>query len=149
MTAGIEPAIELLQSPALPLGYVTLSGRPLGDPPIPALLEIHSGARPQKKGAEDGGRTRDLLLGKETRYHCATSARDGGTVCHHRHHTTHIELAATVKVQGVTVSASGSAHITPTPGTVRRRTGLDGSSSTFRRNLCTVTRTMSAASASS
>jgi hypothetical protein len=25
-------------------------------------------------GAEDGIRTRDLLLGKETRYHCATSA---------------------------------------------------------------------------
>ena len=29
---------------------------------------------PLKDGAEDGGRTRDLLLGKETRYHCATSA---------------------------------------------------------------------------
>ena len=26
-------------------------------------------------GAEEGGRTLDLLLGKETHYHCATSAR--------------------------------------------------------------------------
>jgi hypothetical protein len=30
---------------------------------------------PDRNGAEDGIRTRDLLLGKETRYHCATSAR--------------------------------------------------------------------------
>jgi hypothetical protein len=30
---------------------------------------------PDENGAEDGIRTRDLLLGKETRYHCATSAR--------------------------------------------------------------------------
>ncbi len=26
-------------------------------------------------GAGDGGRTRDLLLGKQTHYHCATPAR--------------------------------------------------------------------------
>ena len=41
-TAGFEPAIEVLQTPALPLGYV-------------ALLF----------GAEDEIRTRDRLLGKE------------------------------------------------------------------------------------
>ena len=52
-TAGIEPAIGVLQTPAL----TTWPRRPI------------------KNGAEDEVRTRDLLLGKETRYHCATSAR--------------------------------------------------------------------------
>ena len=45
VTAGFEPAIEVLQTPALPLGYVTLLS-----------------------GAEDEIRTRDPLLGKEMLY---------------------------------------------------------------------------------
>jgi hypothetical protein len=43
-TVGIEPTMEVLQTSALPLGYVAA-------------------------GAEDEGRTRDLLLGKEALYH--------------------------------------------------------------------------------
>ena len=45
VTAGFEPAMGVLQTPALPLGYVT----PLS-------------------GAEDEIRTRDPLLGKEMLY---------------------------------------------------------------------------------
>jgi hypothetical protein len=44
VTAGFEPAIGVLQTPALPLGHVTTYG------------------------AEDEIRTRDLLLGKEMLY---------------------------------------------------------------------------------
>jgi hypothetical protein len=47
-TTGIEPVIEVLQTPALPLGYVATG-----------ILG----------GAEDEIRTRDLLLGKEAFYH--------------------------------------------------------------------------------
>ncbi len=43
-TTGFEPVIRVLQTPALPLGYVALGG------------------------AEDEIRTRDLLLGKEAFY---------------------------------------------------------------------------------
>ncbi len=50
-TAGFEPAIGVLQTPALPLGYVTLTS-----------------------GAEDKIRTRDPLLGKEMFYRRAASA---------------------------------------------------------------------------
>ena len=49
-TVGIEPTMEVLQTSALPLGYVAPLGRGLD-------------------GAEDEGRTRDLLLGKEALYH--------------------------------------------------------------------------------
>jgi hypothetical protein len=45
VTAGFEPAIGVLQTPALPLGYVT-----------------------RTSGAEDEIRTRDPLLGKEMLY---------------------------------------------------------------------------------
>ena len=48
-TAGLEPAIKVLQTSALPLGYV-------------AILET-------LRGAEDEIRTRDPLLGKEMLYH--------------------------------------------------------------------------------
>jgi hypothetical protein len=44
-TSGFEPLVQLLQSRALPLGDVAL------------------------KGAGDGDRTRDFLLGKEMLYH--------------------------------------------------------------------------------
>ncbi len=43
-TSGFGPLIEVLQTPALPLGYVAMIN---------------------KSGAEDEIRTRDLLLGKE------------------------------------------------------------------------------------
>jgi hypothetical protein len=45
-TSGLEPLVQLLQSRALPLGYVAL-----------------------KRGAGDGIRTRDIFLGKEVLYH--------------------------------------------------------------------------------
>ncbi len=48
-TTGFEPVMEVLQTSALPLGYVA----PLGS----------------SNGAEDEIRTRDLLLGKEAFYH--------------------------------------------------------------------------------
>ena len=44
-TSGFEPLVQLLQSRALPLGDVAL------------------------RGAGDGDRTRDFLLGKEMLYH--------------------------------------------------------------------------------
>ena len=47
-TVGIEPTIGVLQTPALPLGYVAMG---------------------RLRGAGDGIRTHDLLLGKETFYH--------------------------------------------------------------------------------
>jgi hypothetical protein len=43
---GLEPVIRVLQTHALPLGYAA-----------------------RKYGAEDGGRTRDLHLGKVAFYH--------------------------------------------------------------------------------
>src|SRR5690348_11763366 len=49
-TGGFEPPIGVLQTPALT-------------------------SWPRRRGAEDGIRTRDLLLGKEMCYHCTTSAR--------------------------------------------------------------------------
>ena len=48
-TTGFEPVMGVLQTPALTTW-------------------------PRRRGAEDEIRTRDLLLGKETRYRCATSA---------------------------------------------------------------------------
>src|SRR5579885_439045 len=48
-TGGFEPPIGVLQTPALT-------------------------SWPRRHGAEDGIRTRDLLLGKEMCYHCTTSA---------------------------------------------------------------------------
>ena len=54
-TSGFEPLDRGFADPRLNL----LATSPVG----------------RKNGAEDGIRTRDLLLGKETRYHCATSAR--------------------------------------------------------------------------
>ena len=53
-TAGFEPAMGVLQTPALPLGDVA-AGRPR--------------AWPMKTRAGDGIRTHDLFLGKETFYH--------------------------------------------------------------------------------
>ena len=115
MTAGIEPAIELLQSPALTtwLRHPTRHG-----------MEAHG--CPLREGAEDGGRTRDLLLGKETRYHCATSA---GGACDATH-----SMIATPDRRRKPYSPSGTVHITPIPGTVFSSTGFAGSSSTLRRN---------------
>ena len=46
VTAGLEPAVGVLQTPALPLGHVTT-----------------------QYGADDEIRTRDPLLGKEMLYH--------------------------------------------------------------------------------
>ena len=51
-TTGFEPVIGVLQTPALPLGYVAASD-----------------VAREEGGAEDEGRTRDLLLGKEALYH--------------------------------------------------------------------------------
>jgi hypothetical protein len=48
-TSGLEPLVQLLQSRALPLGDVAA---------------YYSG-----RGAGDGDRTRDFLLGKEMLYH--------------------------------------------------------------------------------
>jgi hypothetical protein len=49
-TSGLEPLMGVLQTPALPLGYVAI--------------------KPWKRnGAEDEIRTRDPLLGKEMLYH--------------------------------------------------------------------------------
>jgi hypothetical protein len=58
-TSGFEPLMEVLQTSALPLGYV-------------AQTLKNSGLRPEfdfRNGAEDETRTRDLLLGKEAFYH--------------------------------------------------------------------------------
>ena len=56
-TSGFEPLMGVLQTPALPLGYVALKQSSKWD--WSAL----------KNGAEDEARTRDLLLGKEAFYH--------------------------------------------------------------------------------
>ena len=61
---GIEPMIKVLQTSALPLGYVALikrlmaSGFCVSHQPPASFLR-----------AGDEIRTRDLLLGKETFYH--------------------------------------------------------------------------------
>jgi hypothetical protein len=58
-TSGFEPLMEVLQTSALPLGYVAITLKNSGLGP-----EFHF-----KNGAEDETRTRDLLLGKEAFYH--------------------------------------------------------------------------------
>ena len=73
---------DLCHAPACCAGVVCLnegrwrrrsdSNRRIGVLQTPALT---SWPRRRLNGAEDGIRTRDLLLGKETRYRCATSAR--------------------------------------------------------------------------
>ncbi len=54
-TPGFEPGIKVLQTSALPLGYVALNGTDL------IFLCMY--------GAEDGIRTRDPRLGKAMLYH--------------------------------------------------------------------------------
>ena len=59
-TAGIEPAIRVLQTPALPLGHVATRLREIA---CRSAGRLRNGLR-----AGDGIRTHDLLLGKETFY---------------------------------------------------------------------------------
>jgi hypothetical protein len=54
-TVGLEPTVGVLQTPALPLGYVA--------------RERHAPFPGRFFGAGEGIRTLDLLLGKETFYH--------------------------------------------------------------------------------
>jgi hypothetical protein len=72
-TVGLEPTVGVLQTPALPLGYVAdrLYGRPAGRPfgrPI-GHPERYAPFPGRLQRAGEGIRTLDLLLGKETFYH--------------------------------------------------------------------------------
>ncbi len=65
---GIEPMIKVLQTSALPLGYVALKNTKL----MVSGCCVSAFCHQPLKGflrAGDGIRTRDLLLGKETFYH--------------------------------------------------------------------------------
>jgi hypothetical protein len=68
-TTGIEPVMEVLQTSALPLGYMAPGFE------APSRVPVLEGGSPgrldwgRKDGAEDEIRTRDPLLGKEVLYH--------------------------------------------------------------------------------
>ncbi len=60
---GIEPMMEVLQTSALPLGYVAPRARPRSEVEGGLLRDG------EKNGAEDEARTRDPVLGKDVLYH--------------------------------------------------------------------------------
>ena len=69
-TTGIEPVMEVLQTSALPLGYVAPDAAPPGLRPVPGPESRGLGAlREGTNGAEDEARTRDPVLGKDVLYH--------------------------------------------------------------------------------
>ena len=68
---GFEPMMRVLQTLALPLGDVAIYNILAG---IQWLIRNHICQPFFCTRAGDGIRTHDLLLGKETYYHCTTPA---------------------------------------------------------------------------
>ena len=64
---GFEPMIKVLQTSALPLGYVAWIIRSWWTQAVLSAATSHQPSIECRAG--DGIRTRDLLLGKETFYH--------------------------------------------------------------------------------